>query len=115
MGPAEGLSRWPLEEGPSARVERRAQEIVVAGVADVELDRRRNGGEIDKVRSAQLAGFLRRRRRERFLPQLGQGPARLYAKGLAVLAVHLAPCENDFGGLHLGGPAGGIAREDQLL
>ena len=71
------LRRGPLQVRLRGRVERRAQEVVVGRVADVELDRRVERGEVDQVGLAELALLLRRLRGEGLLAQLVDRPQRL--------------------------------------
>jgi len=59
MGLRQGFRRRSLQEGAGGGVERRADEVVRRGVADVELDGGVEGRQVDEVgREAALLGLV---------------------------------------------------------
>src|ERR1700691_2629312 len=77
MCPQHRLRRGTLQEGARRGVNRRTQEVIRGGVADVQLDARIERGDVHQVglaEAALLRGWLRC---ERFDAQLGYGPHRL--------------------------------------
>ena len=71
--PHQGLGHGALEEGPGLAVDRRVQEVVRGGVADVQLDRGVEGGDIHQVRRQAAGGHGRGHGLPRFGDQDAQG------------------------------------------
>jgi hypothetical protein len=57
----QGFGRGTLKEGAGLGVDRRAQEVVFGGVANIEVNVRIERGELDEVRRAKFAVLARRR------------------------------------------------------
>ena len=80
MGLRQGLRRRALQEGAGGGVERRAEEVVRRGVADVELDGGVEGRQVDEVGLAELARLGGRAGGQGLGAELGDGAGRLILK-----------------------------------
>ncbi len=76
------LRRRPLQKRPSLRVQRRAHEVVVGGVTDIELDRRIKFDQLHQLRPAKFTALVRRLGLQRLFPQLFDWMQWRDAKGL---------------------------------
>jgi hypothetical protein len=57
MSAQQGLGRGPLQERAGLRVDRPPDEVVLRRVADVQLDRRIEGRQLDEIGGAMRAGL----------------------------------------------------------
>src|SRR6266403_3492024 len=72
-----------LEKGARLRVDRRAEEIVGGGVANIVMDAGVERCQVDEVGLPELAILVRRRGSQRFLAKVFYRARELYAEGLA--------------------------------
>src|SRR5262245_43118802 len=73
----QGFGRRTLNEGTRLAVERGAKEIAGRCIANVELDRRIEDGQLDEIRRPELAALRGRFRGKGDRQQLGDGSHRI--------------------------------------
>src|SRR5204863_4173189 len=61
------LGRRTLHERASLRIENRAEQIIVSGVADIQIDRRIKFSQFDQISRQKISGLVRRLRCKRLL------------------------------------------------
>src|SRR5690348_2045067 len=76
----EGFGRGPLQKCPRLRVHWRAQEVVAAGITDIELDGGVQLNQFHQFRFAKVAGLMRRLRSQSLFLQLRNWMERRNAK-----------------------------------
>jgi hypothetical protein len=89
LGAADSFSGGTLHIGRSAFVERDAHEVVGSGVADVELDTRVDGGQVDEIGRQTCLSLGRRRRGQGPLAQSGWVGADSLVNSLARLGAEI--------------------------
>src|SRR5262249_53704630 len=95
VGTYQCLGSWLLKEGSGRHIDRRPEKVVGRGVADVELDARVKGGQLNQFGGVQLSAGRGRLGCQGRAAQLLNRPLRTNLKRAAVLAVNRPALEYD--------------------